>query len=485
MFDLNIYDCEGTDLDTRNGQLTQFASVRADDGFNVLEETDIRIRRLPYVVPSPEALSVTGVDPFELDDSRLPTEFEAAATIERALRPRMARTQYNVTYNGLRYDDEMLRTMFFRNMRNPWFSSGKNIRRIDLLSVVRLVHAGDPESIRIPSNEDGTLSWKLETICNANGIPIKAHDAKGDVLATLDLARLVHDRARWAWDEAVRCGSAAAVESLLGSCQREGRPAWLFTHFGKPDLVPCAVLAGDGKKRWLLVDLRGEEAISSLRGYLVQSRESGKSPDVAERISERLYSKDSPFRVIRSNASPLLVSEAEAHRLGAGENIDAFRRMSSVIKDDVTFVAETRRAMSLTKFDAPSSQTSEERIYDGFVPDFEKPRMGAFLNAGSWLERAGIRFTDARLRDFSARLVVEAVATGRASDIPGDVLEAAATACEEAYSRPHADAGSRWMTLAGARAKGADDRWEEWAAQAFGTQPKADDVMTAQMGFGF
>jgi len=487
LFDLNIYDGEATDLDVRNGQLTQFASIRADDGFNVLEETEVRIRRLPYVVPSPEALRVTGTDPFDLDDARLPTEFESASVIERALRPRMTRTQYNVTYNGLRYDDEMLRTMFFRNLRNPWFSSGKNIRRIDLLSVVRLVHAGDPDAIRIPANGDGTLTWKLEAVCRANGIDIKAHDAMGDVRATLALARLTYERARWAWDEAVRCGSAAAVESLLAACLTEGRPAWLFTHFGKPDLVPSAVLAGDGTKRWLLADLREEEAISGLRRDVKEALAKDQPSDVAARISERLYSKDSPFRVIRSNASPLLVSDSEVQRLFAGANIDTFRRMSSGIKDDLTFMAETRRVLSLSKFDVPGSQTSEERIYDGFVPDFEKPRMGAFLNAKSWGERARVQFTDPRLRDFAARLVVEAAATGRAPDVPEDVLEAAAAACEAAYARPHAGANSRWMTLAGAREKGADERWEQWAAEAFGDAPsaRADDLMTPQMGFGF
>ena len=116
-FDLNVYDCEGTDLDVRHGQLTEFAAIRADEKFDVLEETEARIRRLPYLVPSPEALAVTGTDPFDLDDDRLPTEFEASAVIEKALRPRLTRQQVNLTFNGLRYDDEMIRTMLFRNLR--------------------------------------------------------------------------------------------------------------------------------------------------------------------------------------------------------------------------------------------------------------------------------------------------------------------------------------------------------------------------------
>jgi len=473
--DLNIYDVEATDVDVRHGQITQFASLRADENFQVLEETDLRIRRLPYVVPAPEALRVTGINPFDLDGTNLPTEFEAARLIERALRPRYGKLQINTTYNGLRYDDEIIRTTLFRNLLSPWFSSGKNISRVDLLSVIRMVHAGDPEAIAIPTAEDGSLSWKLEAVCLANGIAIRAHDAMGDVRATMELARLVRERAAWAWDQAVQCGQAASGEAYLAARHASGEPAWLFTHYGKPDLVPCAVLGTDSRKKWILADLRSDG--------LHRSR---------DEISSGLYTKDSPFRVIRSNASPLLLAPGNVSRLAAGANIESFNLLSSDIREEGGLRERATRALMDARYESPPSPTSEERIYDGFIPDAERPRMQAFLNAGTWAERASVRFADPRLRDFAARIVVEAIGTGRAVDVPQGIADEAAIACAEAYERPYAASGARWMTLSGAREKGADAQWEAWASDAFQSVtidrvagPHRGEELTAQAGFGF
>jgi exodeoxyribonuclease-1 len=83
---LIVYDVETTDADTRNAQVTQFAGIKVTDG-EIVDQVDLRIRLLPYVVPSPEALRVTGVDPASLIDPTLPTEYEATEVIRRFLDP--------------------------------------------------------------------------------------------------------------------------------------------------------------------------------------------------------------------------------------------------------------------------------------------------------------------------------------------------------------------------------------------------------------
>jgi Exonuclease I len=50
MSDLVVYDNEATDADVRHGQITQFGAIRADMDFNVLEDKNLRVRRLPWVV---------------------------------------------------------------------------------------------------------------------------------------------------------------------------------------------------------------------------------------------------------------------------------------------------------------------------------------------------------------------------------------------------------------------------------------------------
>jgi hypothetical protein len=55
-----FYDTETTGTSTAFDQILQFAAIKADDELNVVETFNLRCRLLPYVVPAPGALLVTG-----------------------------------------------------------------------------------------------------------------------------------------------------------------------------------------------------------------------------------------------------------------------------------------------------------------------------------------------------------------------------------------------------------------------------------------
>lgn len=48
-----FYDTETTGTRTSFDQILQFAAIKTDDEFNVLDTFDVRCRLLPYIVPSP------------------------------------------------------------------------------------------------------------------------------------------------------------------------------------------------------------------------------------------------------------------------------------------------------------------------------------------------------------------------------------------------------------------------------------------------
>jgi len=449
LLDHFVYDTETTDLDV-HAQVVQYASIRAAEDFAVVSEDELLIKRLPYVVPAPAAMAVTGLTTADLDDQERITEYMAAGQIERIVRPRFGRKQINITYNGVKFDDEQLRLMLFRNLRNPWFSSGRDIRRLDLLPLVRLLHTINKDLIAIRKNEKDQLSWKLSDVCTANGIDISAHDAMEDVRGTLALARMIKSKAPTIWAEAVNCGNAANAESRLADQLARGAPAWVFTFFGKPELIPCGVLATDGRKKWILVDLRKPvEAIS------------------AKDITATLFSAESPFRVVRSNAAQLLVSDEIAEMLISREEMSAMRKTAELVKANTQLRAEASRAVGMSTFTQVENPTSEERIYDGFVKDSEKPRMNAFHNADTWLKRAQIVFEDDRLKDFAARIVLEAVIDGRATDVPEDLTQRLLNRCREAYERPFAPAESRSMSILKALTTNPPEAWQRWSESAF------------------
>ena len=64
-----VYDTETTGLDTTFDQILQFAAILADDELREIDQFSLRCRRLPYIVPSPSAMLVTGVRPADPGES--------------------------------------------------------------------------------------------------------------------------------------------------------------------------------------------------------------------------------------------------------------------------------------------------------------------------------------------------------------------------------------------------------------------------------
>ncbi len=446
--DLVCYDTETSDADVRHGQILQFGAVTADAAFQPQTESQVRIRRLPYIVPAPAALGVTGFDPYDLDDPGLPTEFAAAQEIRKALAAPYGRARIFLTFNGIKFDDEMIRTMLARNLMDPWVTSGKANRRVDMLSLLQLVSAGAPGSIAIPTDPaTGKMSFRLGAIASANAIEIVAHDAVGDSRATLDLARLVHARCRWAWDVALNCGNADLVERQLRAAS-SGTIVWAFSHFGEPDLAPCLPICVDGGRRWLLADLRHAP---------------GAIPANIDDLGPLSFGRNTPLKVIRAAAAPLIVPAHELTRFGATATAEIASNAQAWQEATATRERITSLHQAHTYADR-ADPTSEERLYDGFYGQQDKQAISRFLAAASWEERSNVAFQDPRLSDYAARLVLTNLPPG--SDLGSARIDQLAARCAAAMARPLASKDSRWMTI-DAAIDTADARWIQWASEAF------------------
>jgi len=443
MNDVVAYDTEASDVDIWHGQILQFSCVKANDDLQEIEATDLHVRLLPYVVPAPEALRVTGLDVASLDSNLRISEYEAAAGIERILKPSHGGMRTYLTFNGLRFDDGIIRTTLFRNLRYPYVTSGRQSRRVDLLPLVQFLGNAAPELITT-SIVDGKRSWKLETLCEANGIPIKAHDGLEDARATLALGRMIKERAPWAWNLALRNGQPAAVSRHLSTAFRERKAVWHFEHFGEPDIAPCAVLGTDNKGKWVLVDLRSDTDPASVDLSDVKSR-----------------SLDG-IRIIRANSMPMLIEFEDARRFG--------RVMSASHADLQAEKLLARDWRHLLKnfceigFEDEEDTSSEKRLYESFPSNADKSHMEKFHRTADWDKRAEIVFADERLSDFASRLV--AMNTSRDDLFGPDALSPLGQAISRfengVMRRPYADKGMPWQTLEGA-AESADESWLQWA----------------------
>ncbi len=80
-----LYDLETTGKLTAFDQILQFAAIKTDDELSILDTFDVRCRLSPHIVPSPEALLITGVEVADLTDAPI-SHFEMMRQIHAKMR---------------------------------------------------------------------------------------------------------------------------------------------------------------------------------------------------------------------------------------------------------------------------------------------------------------------------------------------------------------------------------------------------------------
>ncbi|MDN3921820.1 exodeoxyribonuclease I [Roseateles violae] len=199
----------------RRDRPAQFAGIRTDAELNEIDEPlMLYCRPSPDFLPDPESCLLTGILPQTCLERGVP-EHAFADAIEAALaRPGTV----GLGYNTIRFDDEVTRHLFWRNLIDPYAREWQNeCGRWDLLDVVRCAYALRPEGIQWPRHEDGRPSFKLEHLTVANGLAHEAaHDALSDVRATIALARLLKQAQPKLWDFCLKLRKKDAVWAEIG-----------------------------------------------------------------------------------------------------------------------------------------------------------------------------------------------------------------------------------------------------------------------------
>jgi len=193
---------------------SQFAGVRTDADFNIIgEPLTIYCKPAKDMLPHPEACLITGILPQEAAEKGVPE-----AEFIRQIHQEMAQPGTCVVgYNSIRFDDEVTRYTLYRNFYDPYAREYKNgSSRWDLIDLVRVCRALRPEGIEWPNHEDGSPSFKLEHLTEANGIGHEsAHDAMSDVIATIELAKLIKQKQPKLFDYIFQLRSKKKVSELL------------------------------------------------------------------------------------------------------------------------------------------------------------------------------------------------------------------------------------------------------------------------------
>lgn len=184
------YDFETFGKDPRRDRASQFAGIRTDLELNIISDPLLLFcQPAADFLPDPMACLITGITPQRAGSEGVPE-----AEFIRQIHAEFSQPGTCVAgYNSLRFDDEMTRQLLYRNFYDPYEREWKHGNsRWDIIDMLRMCAALRPEGINWPIRADGGRSFRLEQLTVANGIEhANAHDALADVVATIEMAKLV------------------------------------------------------------------------------------------------------------------------------------------------------------------------------------------------------------------------------------------------------------------------------------------------------
>lgn len=394
-----FYDLETSGISSRSARIMQFAGQRTDMDLNPIgDPVNEMIKLTPDVVPEPDAIMITGITPQQtLVDGYTEAEF-LKFFYNEVVQP----DTIFVGYNSVRFDDEFMRFLHYRNFYDPYeWQWVDGCSRWDILDVVRMTRALRPDGIEWPFAPDGKPTNRLEFLTKVNKLDHEhAHDALNDVLATIAVANLIKTKQPKLFQHLLDYRGKKAVAELVTSglpfVYTTGRYPSTYLHTSA-----AVLLATNAQGNALVYDLRHDPTpfLDMSVDELVKVWQYTKDPDALRLPVKTLKFNHCPA------VAPLGVIKDEEVQARLDLPVATISKHLALLKDkQQAFTKNVMQAVEL--MDVEREQTYlvddqasvDERLYDGFFEPGDKQAMRAVRSAaGEQLSASAFSFSDKRL----------------------------------------------------------------------------------------
>lgn len=375
-----FYDLETSGLNPRQDRIMQFAGQRTNMNLEPIGEPyNLLVTLNDDTLPSPDALMVTGITPQKTVEEGY-TEAQFARMLSEEI---FTPDTIAVGFNNIRFDDEFIRHLLWRNFNDPYEWSWKDGRsRWDLLDVVRLTRALRPEGIKWPLDDKGEPSNRLELITSANGIAHEnAHDALADVTALIAVTKLIKQKQPQLYDYLLKMRDKKGVQQLVNV----------------DDKKPFVYVSGRYDKEFAKTTVAFPLTTSRNGGVVVYDLRYDLTPFVglsAEELVKKIFASweerqaedfvKLPVKELQYNRCPAVAP------LGVLEQGDGWQKISldlktvqkhqNILLNHPDF-AEKLRTIFENKPSFKKLPDPEAQLYDGFLNDRDRIRVEAVRNA--------------------------------------------------------------------------------------------------------
>ena len=392
-----FYDFETCSSNVSYGQIIEAGAVLVNDNFQELDRYEGRCRLSPGIIPEAMALIVNKSSVSMLKNTNLSHYQMIKQMMEKF---NQWKNSVFFGYNSIDFDEEFLRRTLFKNLEYPYITVTNGNERGDLLGLARAAHLYYPNCIKTPISDKNNPVFKLAQLAPMNGIKHdKAHSAMADVLATIEIAKILNKKAPNVW-------KASLMTTNKDKCFQIIKEEKLFcTNFFYGGRAVPYILTYLCQHPWgyaFCYDLRNDPSY-----YFNLSSEALKKEifDVKPKAMRLIKYKKHPiimnatygtnFDVYKQLGLPKLKERAKLIR----ENKDFANKVSSILEDDI------REKQDL---DSQLEVYAEESIYKQFPSKEDSAVMPEFHKV-DWKDKFLViqKFKDERFQYFGKKILYE------------------------------------------------------------------------------
>ena len=397
MPNLVFYDFETCSSNVSYGQIIQAAAVLVNDNFQELDRFEGRCKLSPGIVPEAMALLVNKTTPKILKETNL-SHYQMLRQLTDKFKEWKNSTF--IGYNSINFDEEFLRRTLFKNLEYPYLTNTNGNERGDLFSLARACHLYYPDCIKTSISDKNNPVFKLEKLAPINDIKHdKAHSAMGDVLATVEIAKLLSKKAPNVWKASMMTTNKDKSFQLI---KNEQLFCTDFFYYGKS--VPFVLTFVCQHPQWgypMCFDLKADPLYYLNLPVRELKKELDKKPKVIRTIKHKKHPiiMNPSYGTNFDNYKQLGANKLKQRAKLIRENKEFAKKVSSILDDD---------ARERQEFESQEDVYPEESIYKRFPSDHDNKIMPEFHKA-DWKDKFSVlqKFKDERMQYFGKKILYE------------------------------------------------------------------------------
>ena len=377
-------------------QVIQFAAIQTNDNFIKTNSFNEFCSPLPWTLISPKALLVNKKSEIFNTEK---THYELIKQIHNTWTDWT--DQYPaifVTFNGMRFDEEVMRRQFYWNLYDPYFTNTNGNTRLDLFLKIQVIAHFYRQIFPIPEINN-QLSLKLEDLVSNLSIDTNnAHDALADCEFLIHVMKTIAQKLPNYYKEIIETTSKEGFFKKLNSNK---------VHFN------CYYIPrSKTTKTYPYTPLIAEFNLSKYLPIFDLSHDPVDFIDLSYSELELLInSKKSPFKRLAINKTqPTICLETLIDDGITIEDQKLLKDRAQTIQANESFIERVTEIYNNMEFVNSKKINIEEQIYtEGFPSSIEKDRFKQFHSAQSYEERINIikTFDDQRYKEFAYRICAQ------------------------------------------------------------------------------